>query len=140
MKPIISALDFARLVRVFEVEGDLVGPGEVAKKLRELADLIEQGTKRWECPKLALMKAYSAHGTEYNQIASSVLVLEFQTFLDPAWDPRIVGTGSDEEKQLRLKEYYAAEARAKQKEEVKRVEGRAANGSLDPSPRSKVSI
>jgi len=116
MKPIISALDFARLVHVFEVEGDLVGPGEVAKKLRELADLIEQGTKRWEYPKLALMKAYSAHGTEYNQIASSVLVLEFQTFLDPAWDPRIVGTGSDEEKQLRLKEYYAAEARAKQKE------------------------
>lgn len=69
----MNAADFANFIQGGSVQFGVIGPAEVIKKLRELANRIEAA----ERPKIALVNAYSMEKALIEDFFVTTLVLEF---------------------------------------------------------------
>lgn len=74
-----TARDFAGLLGL-EIEGTVLGPKEVANKLRRIIDLLDREDNR---PHARLEEAYSIESARKGEITETTLVLTFSVLADP---------------------------------------------------------
>lgn len=76
----MDARDFAGLMLNGKFNFGLIGPSELAMKLRSLADRIEKN----ESPHIVLQEAYSCEGARHDDFYMTTLVLQFASLATDA--------------------------------------------------------